>query len=529
MKNLEGAGNMGKAGLLLSLMLAALPSLAWAEGRSDEGPLQPTECWFKVPDSREVECFRLLVPETRDVSLRQRTDGAIFYLDLPVVIVRGEGEEGEVGPDPVVYLSGGPGDGAWVDSDRIEWWWDFIADNDWLSSRDFILFDQRGSGMSNPRIDCDDAQEVALRLLGLPDAEADKLETESTSSCAAAIKAGGHDAAAYTSAENAEDLHDLFRALRIPNWNVYGLSYGTRLALEYMRRHPGDIRSVILDSVLPPQAQFFEDDAANTDRAFQYLLARCAADEDCARDYPDLDRRLLALVSRLDAAPLAISRPHPEGAVGSVRLRIDGSQLLYRLFGMLYNRDDIAYVPRLIDAYDRGIGEEIAADLDLYLADIYGRADFGDAMFLSVQCFEEMPFNDLAKAEAAYAQYPLTRGMALSGESSTYGAICQTWREAAGISQLRASDNEPVTSDLPTLILAGAYDPVTPPAYGRMAAEFLSRSFYIEFPDLGHDAIGNDSCANEVAAAFLDDPMTQPRPGCLEDPDPISFVAPAED
>lgn len=485
-----------------------------------------TECWFEIPEGRHVECFRLRVPETRDISLRQSAKGGEVMLELPVVVVLSAASDASYRPDPVVYLAGGPGDGAWVDPDRIEWWWDFIADNDWLSNRDFILFDQRGSGMSAPRIDCDDAQEVALQLLGLPDEAADKLEAESTSACAAALIAGGHDAATYTSAENAEDLHDLFLALRIPGWNVYGLSYGTRLALEYMRRHPGDIRSVILDSVLPPQAKFFEDDAANTDRAFQYLLAQCAADAACTRDYPHLAARLLALVERLDAAPLVMSRPHPEGA-GSVLLRIDGSQLLYRLFGMLYNRADIAYVPHLIDVYDRGVEDDIAEDLDFYLADVHGRADFGDAMFLSVQCFEEMPFNDLAKAEAAYAQYPLTRGMMASGESSTYGAICQTWRQTFGVENVRASDNEPVVSDLPTLILTGAYDPVTPPAYGRMAAEFLSRSFYVEFPDLGHDAIGNDPCANAVAAAFLDDPTTKPAPACLADPNPIVFARPS--
>jgi pimeloyl-ACP methyl ester carboxylesterase len=514
--------------ILLAFAFLALPTSARSESRSDRAPLRATECWFEVPDSRVVECYRLRVPETRAVSLRQRKDGATLYLDLPVVIVRGQAASGAVRPDPVVYLAGGPGDGAWLDPERIEWWWDFIARNEWISSRDFIMFDQRGSGMSEPRIDCDDAQEVGLQLLGLPDDEAEKRDLEFTRQCAAAILASGHDAAAYTSVDNAEDLHDLFQALRIPRWNVYGLSYGTRLALEYMRNHPNDIRSVILDSVLPPEAQFIEDDARNTVRAFVYLMRQCKRDDACSGYYPDLPGQFLNVLERLDAAPLLITRPHPDGH-GSVDLRIDGGALLYRLFGLLYNRDDIAYVPRLIDAYARGLEDEIAEDLDLYLLDVYGRADFGNAMFLSVQCFEEVPFNDLVKAEEAYAESDLTRSLTGSGETSIYGAICRTWRDTWGVTELRPSDNELVISNLPTLILAGSYDPVTPPRYGQMVDAWLDNSFYFEFADIGHDALGNAACPNEIAAAFLADPWKSPTQECVLEDDPIRFVRPAKE
>lgn len=510
---------------LIGLLVWLLGPTGWHRPANLAG-LVESACWFKPPDTRKVDCYYLRVPETRDISLRPPASGKTRILSLPVVIVRGQaGDDQEVRADPVVYLSGGPGDGAWIDAGRIEWWWDFIAGNDWLASRDVVLFEQRGSGLAAGEMDCPLAQETALAWLGLDNAGARDLERRATRACAMALMARGQDATAYTTRDNAEDLHALFRALDLPRWNLYGLSYGTRLALEYMRQYPGDIRSVILDSVLPPEAQFYEDDAGNTNRAFQHLLDGCAADAECRGFYPDLAQDLLALIGRLDRAPLLRAVPHP-GGKGMVTVRIDGSRLIYRLFGLLYNRDDISYLPRLIDAYARGNEAEITADLENYVWEVYGRADFGDAMFLSVQCLEEMPFNNLAKAIAAYADYPLLRGLIKAGEAQTYGDICAVWRDVLGAPAARPSDNEAVTSDLPTLILTGSYDPVTPPAYGQLAAASLGRSFLFEFPGIGHDVLGNDPCANQVAEDFLAAPETPPATACLQQPEPLGFYGP---
>ncbi len=498
------------------LVVLALPSAA----RAENSALAEVDCWFEAPAHVTVECYRLTVPETRDFDL---SVGPGQTLSLPVAIIRaGKGAR----PDPVVYLAGGPGDGAWLDPDRVEWWWEFVANTEWPRQRDLILYDQRGSGLVEPRIDCQELEVIALDLLTTSDAAlAAKLQREAAAACAKRLVEEGHNPGAYTSRDSAADLHDLFQALNVPAWNVYGLSYGTRLGLEYMRQYPDDIRSVILDSVIPPEAQFLEGDAAVTDRAFRMVFDACAQEGPCRIRYPDLGARLTALVQRLDAEPLILARPHPDGD-GSVKIVVDGNFLIGRLFTLLYNRADIEIVPQVIDFYDRGVEAEIARDVDEYIADYLGRADFGDAMFLGVHCQEEVPFNDMAKALSAYRRYPLLAGLAVGGESESFAETCAAWRAALPPQPLRASDNEPVTSELPTLLLSGLYDPVTPPAFARMAAAHLVNSYYLEFDGIGHDVLGNDACANVIARDFLERPRSPPRNICLGASIPPDFAKP---
>ena len=143
------------------LLIAAIASMAEgsaAEPASSAGSrLQPVPCWFDVPEGHEAECFRFSVPEDRS-----RADG--WVLHLPVAILKTPG--GRHYDDPILFLAGGPGFGAWLDRERIPIWWSYIADNPWLQSRDLILFDQRGAGMSDPQLACQELREIALPMLG---------------------------------------------------------------------------------------------------------------------------------------------------------------------------------------------------------------------------------------------------------------------------------------------------------------------------------------------------------------------------
>lgn len=509
------------AALLALGILGVTVTTPSAQVAAEARALNKVACWFSVPGELTIDCYRLAVPETRPFD---QAVGPGKTLSLPVAIIRADAAGAR--PDPVVYLAGGPGDGAWLDADRIDWWWDFIAGTVWARKRDLILFDQRGSGLAEPRIDCPEVEAIELKLLTLTDdAVALRLQRDAAANCGERLLAEGHNPGAYTSRDGAADLHDLFKALGVPAWNVYGLSYGTRLGLEYMRQYPDDIRSVILDSVLPPDAQFLEDDAATTDRAFRMVFTACDRQPKCHAAYGDLSQRMTDLVRRLDARPLTFSRPSPAGE-GKVDIVVTGDLLIGRLFNLLYNRADIEIVPRLIDIYDREVRHEIEGDLDAYMADYLGRADFGDAMFMAVHCQEEVPFNDTAKAVAAYRRYPMLAGLATGGEAGRFADTCESWRASLPPQPLRPSDNQPVVSDLPALILSGLYDPVTPPLYGRRAAAHLVNAFYIEFDGIGHDALGNDSCANVLAGHFLDDPRTPPRDDCLGDAMKLDFLMP---
>jgi pimeloyl-ACP methyl ester carboxylesterase len=505
----------------LSLFGIAAPFAV--QSASAGSALEKTDCWFDIPKERTIDCYWLSVAETRSFDT---IVGLGKVLKLPVVIIRASEIDTRPRPDPVVYLAGGPGDGAWLDAERVGWWWDFVAGTNWTRKRDLILFDQRGSGMVQPRIDCAELEKISLDLLATTDAaKAANLQRGAAAACAKRLLGMGFNPGAYASVDGAADLHDLFVALKLSTWNVYGLSYGTRLGLEYMRQYPGDIRSVLLDSVLPPQAQFMEDDAATTDRAFRMIFAGCARQPSCAKAYGNLETRLTDLVQRLDTHPLELRRPSPSGH-GEITVMVTGELLISRLFNLLYNRTDIERVPQLIDIYDRDDRKQIEYDVDSFVADYLGRDDFGDAMFMSVHCQEEVPFNDMAKAVAAYRRYPLLTGLATGGEAGSLAAICDSWRKALPAQPLREADNEPVVSDIPTLVFSGLFDPVTPPVYGRMAAAHLVNGFYVEFDGYGHDLIGNDPCASKVYDRFLDDPRAPPRDTCLGQQTAPDFLMP---
>ncbi|HVI90952.1 MAG TPA: alpha/beta fold hydrolase [Dongiaceae bacterium] len=543
--------------LFLAQVIAALVIFSCLSGSSklaiaqQQAPvLRQVSCWFEAPTARTVKCYRLRVPERRTVdrpTVQGDAGGAAgrpvagkvggeagagrlpapvmpapvmpdpVMLDLPVAVISSPKDRRH--DDPVIYISGGPGDGDWLDADRIGYWWDFLTANPWLRHRDLILFDQRGVGMTEPRIDCPELEALELPSLAFGNDHKGALEQsrKATQACLARVIAEGHDPAAYTTEASAEDLHDLFAGLGIPHWNIYGLSYGTRLALTYMRLHPDDIRTAILDSVYPPAVHFLEDDAAHTDRAFRLIFDACAADPACRRWYPDLAQRLQALVDRLNRTPLQTHHADPDGGP-ELQFPLTGETLLMHLFFNLYNRDDIERVPQIIDIFDRNLAGPIGKEVDLLVAELHDRPNWGDAMALTIDCLEDLPFNDPAKVQANYAASRLLHSFA----DADPAANCPAWIKASPVATMA----QPVDSALPGLVFAGSNDPVTPPDYAQLAARHLAHGFYVEFPAIGHDVLGNSVCAGRVAEAFLSTPDQPPADPCQKVPRPLVFAPP---
>lgn len=502
------------AALPAAALIVALAAAAWL-GRAEAAPpsLEPVECWFKVPNGHAADCYRLTVLESRT-----RPDGPT--LKLPVVVLKTPAATHH--PDPIIHLSGGPGYGAWLDKDRISYWWELIDDSPWLQERDLILFDQRGTGLAQPLLGCEELKALAPKLLQLGNDGTARRDAVATAvrACRDRVTKAGHDLLAYNSATSAADLAELRRALGVARWNVYGLSYGTRLALTLMRDHPEGIRSAILDSVYPPEVQAFEESPAAAVRAFKTLFEGCAADPRCDASYPDLERVFLAVVRYLDEHPVKLTR-RSSTSDQPVPVVLTGDLLIEDAFDALYTRDDIEGLPRLI--YELADGktaalESVADDLVFLYLDT---EDLGEAMTFSVECFEEYPFNDAKHVAAEIDRFPSYRS--LTSTDDTYVG-CPEWR----IGTPPPIENQPVVSEIPTLVLAGAYDPVTPPAWARLAASRLPNGFLFEFPGAGHDVLGTESCAGDLAAAFLDRPETMPTAACLGEQRGPDFDQPEE-
>ena len=478
---------------------------------------EPADCPFDLPagqvEGETVECGYLVVPEDRsDPDSRDvRLAGAIFH-----------SPGGATEPDPIIYLSGGPGASA------LEFIYlsfeNFVPV--FAANRDLIMFDQRGVGRSEPALDCPALTELSLELLDLEldgrqltEREIFDLLVDTLLSCKEDLSAVA-DLSAYNTAASAADVNDLRLALGYEQVNLWSASYGTRLALGVMRDYPEGVRSVVLDSVYPPDVDLYLEGPANASRAFNLLFESCAADEACNAAYPDLRTVFFDTVDRLNENPASseITDPFAGESYDAV---FDGDTLLGLLFQLLYETEIVPSLPQLI--YDAS--QDSFDMLELIRGQLIAQISVSSrGMMFSVQCNEEFAFNSLKQFETVLAGYPELAGLY---ENSVIGKlafqICEAWDSGTA----HAIENQPVSSDIPTLVMAGEYDPITPPAWARHAAETLENSFFFKYPSVGHVASVVEGCPHDMMIAFLDDPTSAPDDACIAEMD-MQFDVPAE-
>ena len=485
-----------------SILLLAIVVLVSAPLAAQDVPrFEPAECPFDGAEDRDdVDCGYLVVPESRG-----RTESRT--LRLAVAILRSPSETPR--PDPLVFLSGGPG-GKSVEFTpfRLESpFWALMREQ-----RDLVFYDQRGTGYSDPKF-CPEMDLVLYqgRLRGIAAGEQRELEREAALDCRRRMLADGLDFAAYNSATSALDLDDLRRALGYESWNLFGISYGTRLALSAMRDVPEGIRSVVLDSVLPPDAPWLVDGNRRFARSLRLVFDQCAAAADCRRAFPDLERDFYAMLDDVERKPVELAMwdaaRFPDG-----RVVVDGTLLADGIFQGLYDRNFISILPLLVREVGSRNTDVLRALADGLVADPH---DVSTGLQWAVNCYESGM--SLAALEADRAEHP---ELSVWHESANAYAVCDAWNPV----RAGAEEYQPVVSDIPTLVAAGAFDPITPPDYARRVAETLANSFLIEAPGVGHGVTPFHECTRALMVEFLDDPVRPLDPTCLKGLPTVSFV-----
>jgi pimeloyl-ACP methyl ester carboxylesterase len=461
-----------------------------------------TACPFKlgagIVAGRDVRCGFVVVPEDRSVPHGRtiRLAVAIFPSPRP-----------HPAPDPFVFLQGGPG-GALI-SDLGPQITKKNRTTDYPADRDLILLDQRGTGLSQPSLACKETTALDYRTLDqhLSRQRQADLQVQAAQQCRARLVASGINLNAYTTLADAADVADLRGALGYRALNLYGVSYGTRLALTVMRTHPRGIRSVILDSVDPPNVNAITSPLATTARAFRVLFQGCAAAPVCNAAFPNLRQTFYRVVQRLNAAPATI-RTTDLTTGKPYTVLLTGDRMIDLLFNALYVTPLIPFLPAMIAVADRGNFRFPAA--------IYGPLELIDAsvnlgVYYSVQCSEDAPFTTAQRITAdARVLNPVIRPDIVVGQLGEL-QVCQGWH----VRPVPAAQRQPVTSAIPTLILSGEYDPITPPADSLQAAKTLRHSYRFVFPGTGHGVYLTNSCPNRIVMAFEDDPAHRPDARCI--------------
>ena len=450
---------------------------------------EPGDCAAPVTLRLQHHCGWLVVLEDRT-----KPDGRLVR--LPVVIF--EAQTSDPRPDPVIYLAGGGGVNQMA---MMSSYSDFVSAV--VSERDFIMYNQRGAPLTDPALECAGLGDILWELAEQhPSIEERNLRlTEFWSECRSDLVAQGVDLNMYSTSANAADADDLRIALGYDRANYYGTSYGTRIGLFLLRDRSDGVRSIILDSAYPPESGYYTTYASHVAGALTTLFDECSSDPTCVTRYGDLGRLFTETVDQLDTEPQTIS-------YANGRVVVDGIMFIDVLYALLQSTPGRQEVPSFIKAASKG-------DLDPFRPVYPALFEYPGSMavYYSFQCREEVPkhsFNDLVAGAAGVSAQ--INDYAVQFFAALDYAVCEVW----GVQPSGAGEMEPVESDVPALVLAGAVDPITPAQWGRSAVKHLSSGWFYEIPEHAHGTMRTSACARKIALMFLEDPNATPDATCIE-------------
>jgi len=422
----------------------------------------------------EAYCGKLDVFENRDTKTGRK-------ISLNIVVLPALKQN--YAPDPLFFFAGGPGQGAASLADYVRDTFRRLQ-----SSRDIVLVDQRGTGKSNP-LECKPEKEDEDQNLTTEQELAETARQEHT--CLDSYK-NKADVRLYTTSIAMDDIDDVRQFLGYSKINLYGVSYGTRAAIVYARRHTANTRAVILDSVAPPDMRLPLYTARDGQRALDLLFKDCEKDAGCAQRFPHLRNTFNDLITRLTAHPEHIHYIHPRTGeakeMDAKRLVVTGT-----VFRILYDPEVSSLLPLLIEQASKGNFSgflAVGGDYDPKEESMLARG-----MQISVVCSED--FTRIHAGEVAKE----TAGTFLSTDfADVLLKPCEFWPR--GVVEPAYFDNTP--SDLPALILSGELDPITPPIWGQEVASQWKNAKHVTVPGSGHGAYSH-GCVMKLMEQFLND------------------------
>ena len=400
--------------------------------------------------------------------------------------------------DPLVPIAGGPGQGtvqfytAWSGA------FEAVRRN-----RDILLIDQRGTGESST-MDCDFDDDMVL-------VESDnsvELTVEYTAECLSKLP---YDPRFFTTSVAVTDIEAVREALGYPSLNLYGVSYGSRVAQHFARRYPGSTRTLIIDGVVAPQISLGPEIATDSQDAVNRILARCIEDEACGERFPNLVDDFDRVVAELRETPVDILVPHPStGRAEEIRFGIGEFAAAVRM--LAYHPASISLLPLLISEAGNGNYVPLGSQFLMTMTEMADMLSLG--MHNAVMCTEDVPYYDesMIDYDGLEASYMGTFQL------EALKAICSVW--PAG--PIDDGFKVPLESDIPTLLLSGNADPITPPRYADLAAVDLGNARHLVGQDQGHGQV-SVGCVPRLIGEFIEsaDP-SRLEADCME----RSFVMP---
>lgn len=383
----------------------------------------------------------------------------------------------EPAADPLLPIAGGPGQGS------IEFYAAYAGAFEKIRrNRNILLIDQRGTGDSAP-MHCESGDEVIEGQYSI------EQTIEETQRCLDALP---HDPRFFTTSVAVQDIEALRVALGIPELNLYGVSYGSRVAQHYLRRYPESTRSVILDGVVPPAVALGPIIAVEAQKALDSIFNRCAEDAACNERFPGLREKFATLQEELSETRVELELPNPvTGRPEQLGFGVGEMAAAVRLLS--YHPNSIALIPLLIDEASKGNFAPLASQF-LQIAESMSDA-LALGMHNSIVCTEDVPFID----PAAISEEALAQTYIGPVQADALAAICSIWPRGP----IDDDFKEAVASDKPVLLLSGEADPITPPYFADQVAVSLGNVKHITGKRQGHGQAMR-GCMPDIIGRFVE-------------------------
>lgn len=455
---------------MLLLALACFPAVGHAANTAPIKTFELGAC--KPPLPQDARCGVYEVFENRAAKSGRK-------IPLQVVVLPATGPERV--NDPLVYFAGGPGsssieEGIWIGIDMPEL----------RKRRDILLVDGRGTGMSEGLV-CEELRGVES-IQGFLD---EYMDPKAVRTCLERFRKTA-DLTQYSNDNVVDDVEEIRTALGYGQVNVMGVSYGTRPAQVYLRRHPGSVRTVVLDAVLPLDEPFPVVTARYAQQALDGLLVECEGDPACKAAFPKLREETAAVFRQLEKGPVRV-RPIDVETGRPIDLVLTKNGVAQVIRRMLYYPTWISLTP---------LSLHLAANGDWQLLGEYARvvglaqAGWTEGYFLSITCSEDLAYVREEEVPAAVAGTFLGDFRLRKQQQA-----CAGWPAP----KLGPGFPVAVTSDVPALLISGGADPVTPPSSGAKVGRTLKRSRHVVIPDAGHNVYGMHGweCPSQIISAFI--------------------------
>ncbi|MGH7477755.1 MAG: alpha/beta fold hydrolase [Longimicrobiales bacterium] len=431
-----------------------------------------------------VSCGVLHVPENR-------AKPGSRMLDLPFSILKASAANPQ--PDPVLVLVGGPGGSAHMDVAS-----GYMPLEQLRKDRDIIVLEQRGTGYTSVPLVCADADSHPVT----------PILRNALTACRDRMRREGVDFTGYDTAANAQDFVDLGRLLGIRSWNLFGISYGTRLGLVLMRDHGVNVRSAVLDAAYPLTMNTFF--TGGQLQGFSHVVRACNQDAKCAAQHPRLRENFIAAIEHFDKNPFTLRGQ-----------RFGGEIVVAILRGALGRPENVSKIPAAIDRAAQGDLEPLLAmgwirkfELPpLYLA---------HGMYALVECrdsyYQAPPLDAREAPTGGFAGWPASVIAAVSRSSAQERMMCEIFNPGSGATPMGG----PVHSAIPTLVINGEFDGGTTSEMGDQIAADLENAVHITTRGGGHSSVANP-CIRSIIESFIDKPSKSVDTRCTQAIEPLKF------